>query len=167
MKEMYFAGGCFWGTEHYLKQIRGVVETEVGYANGRGENPTYEEVYTDTTGFVECVRVIYDPGQLSLERLVEIYFHSIDPLSVNQQGNDVGTRYRTGIYYTDESDRVAIESVYRMVESKIGANIAVELEPLNNFYSAEEYHQDYLDKNPAGYCHLPQFLFLYAHKANR
>ena len=166
MKEIYFAGGCFWGTEHYLKQIRGVVMTEVGYANGRGENPTYEQVYTDTTGFVECVKVVYDPELLTLERLVEIYFHSIDPLSVNQQGNDVGTRYRTGIYYTDESDRVVIEPVYRSVESKIGADIAVELEPLRNFYSAEEYHQDYLDKNPSGYCHLPAFLFLYAHKAN-
>jgi peptide methionine sulfoxide reductase msrA/msrB len=166
MKEIYLAGGCFWGTEHYLKQIRGVVSTEVGYANGRGENPTYEQVYTDTTGFVECVKVVYDPELLALEHLVEIYFHSIDPLSLNRQGNDEGTRYRTGIYYVDEGDRVAIESVYRAVESKVGAQLAVELEPLSNFYDAEEYHQDYLDKNPGGYCHLPSFLFLYAHKAN-
>ena len=166
MKEIYLAGGCFWGTEHYLKQIRGVVATVVGYANGRGENPSYEEVYTDATGFVECVKVVYDTEVVSLERLVEIYFHSIDPLSVNRQGNDVGTRYRTGIYYRDEADRVAIERVYRSVESKVGAELAVELEPLNNFYSAEEYHQDYLDKNPGGYCHLPLSLFLYAKKAN-
>ena len=160
------AGGCFWGTEHYLKQIRGVVSTEVGYANGRGENPTYEQVYTDTTGFVECVKVVYDPELLALEHLVEIYFHSIDPLSHNRQGNDEGTRYRTGIYYVDEGDRVTIESVYRTVESKVGAQLAVELEPLSNFYDAEEYHQDYLDKNPNGYCHLPSFLFLYAKEAN-
>jgi peptide methionine sulfoxide reductase msrA/msrB len=166
MKEIYLAGGCFWGTEHYLKQIRGVVATEVGYANGRGENPTYEQVYTDTTGFVECVKVVYDPELLELEHLVEIYFHSIDPLSLNRQGNDEGTRYRTGIYYVDEGDRVTIESVYRAVESKVGAQLAVELEPLSNFYDAEEYHQDYLDKNPNGYCHLPSFLFLYAKKAN-
>lgn len=166
MKEIYLAGGCFWGTEHYLKQIRGVVATVVGYANGRGENPSYEEVYTDATGFVECVKVVYDTEVVSLERLVEIYFHSIDPLSVNRQGNDVGTRYRTGIYYRDESDRVAIERVYRSVESKVGAELAVELEPLSNFYSAEEYHQDYLDKNLGGYCHLPSSLFLYAKKAN-
>ena len=139
MKEIYFAGGCFWGTEHYLKQIRGVVETEVGYANGRGESPTYEQVYTDATGFVECVRVVYDPEILPLERLVELYFHSIDPLSLNRQGNDVGTRYRTGIYYTDEDDRGAIQGVYSTVESRVGEDIVVELEPLSNFYSAEDY----------------------------
>ena len=97
MKEIYLAGGCFWGTEHYLKQIRGVVSTEVGYANGNGENPSYEEVYTDATGFVECVKVVYDPAILALGRVVELYFHSIDPLSLNKQGNDIGTRYRTGI----------------------------------------------------------------------
>ena len=167
MKEIYFAGGCFWGTEHYLKQIRGVVTTEVGYANGNGENPTYEEVYTDATGFVECVKVVYDPAILPLEKVVEFYFHSIDPLSLNQQGNDIGTRYRTGIYYVRESDRETIEKVYRTMESKVGAKLAVELEPLHNFYIAEEYHQDYLDKNPAGYCHLPYYLFEYARMANR
>ena len=167
MKEIYLAGGCFWGTEHYLKQIRGVVATEVGYANGRGENPSYEEVYTDTTGFVECVKVVYDSGLLPLEKVVELYFHSIDPLSLNKQGNDIGTRYRTGIYYTDESDREIIEEVYRAVESKVGGEIVVELEPLRNFYTAEEYHQAYLDKNPAGYCHLPYYLFEYARQANK
>ena len=166
MKEIYLAGGCFWGTEHYLKQIRGVVATEVGYANGRGENPTYEEVYTDTTGFVECVKVEYDPEILPLEKVVELYFHSIDPQSLNKQGNDIGTRYRTGIYYTDPSDREIIEEVYRAEECKVGGEIVVELEPLRNFYTAEEYHQDYLDKNPAGYCHLPYYLFEYARKAN-
>ena len=160
------AGGCFWGTEHYLKQIRGVVSTAVGYANGNGVNPTYEEVYTDTTGFVECVKVVYDPLVLSLDRVVELYFHSIDPLSLNEQGNDIGTRYRTGIYYTDEEDRATIERVYRAVEREVGEPIVVELEPLHNFYDAEEYHQDYLDKNPAGYCHLPYYLFEYARKAN-
>ena len=167
MKEIYLAGGCFWGTEHYLKQIRGVVTTEVGYANGNGENPSYEEVYRDTTGFVECVKVVYDPALIALEKIVELYFHSIDPLSLNQQGNDIGTRYRTGIYYTDDSDRDRIESIYRAVESKVGERLAVELEPLRNFYNAEEYHQDYLDKNPAGYCHLPAYLFEYARKANK
>ena len=161
------AGGCFWGTEHYLKQIHGVVATEVGYANGNGVNPSYEEVYTDTTGFVECVKVVYDPTILALEKIVELYFHSIDPLSLNKQGNDIGTRYRTGIYYTEECDRAVIESVYNAVAKRLGEELVVELEPLHNFYSAEEYHQDYLDKNPAGYCHLPAFLFEYAKKANR
>ena len=167
MKEIYLAGGCFWGTEHYLKQIHGVVATEVGYANGNGENPSYEEVYTDTTGFVECVKVVYDPTILALEKIVELYFRSIDPLSLNKQGNDIGTRYRTGIYYTEECDRAVIESVYNAVAKRLGEELLVELEPLHNFYSAEEYHQDYLDKNPAGYCHLPAFLFEYAKKANR
>lgn len=161
------AGGCFWGTEHYLKQIRGVITTDVGYANGTGENPSYEEVYTDTTGFVECVKVVYDPMVLSLKKIVELYFHSIDPLSLNQQGNDIGTRYRTGIYYTDSGDRATIESIYRDVECKVGERLAVEFEPLRNFYNAEEYHQDYLDKNPTGYCHLPAYLFEYASKANK
>lgn len=167
MKEIYLAGGCFWGTEHYLKQIHGVVATEVGYANGNGVNPSYEEVYTDTTGFVECVKVVYDPTILALEKIVELYFHSIDPLSLNKQGNDIGTRYRTGIYYTEECDRAVIESVYNAVAKRLGEELVVELEPLHNFYSAEEYHHDYLDKNPAGYCHLPAFLFEYAKKANR
>lgn len=167
MKEIYLAGGCFWGTEHYLKQIRGVVSTEVGYANGNGENPSYEEVYTDATGFVECVKVVYDPAILALEKIVELYFHSIDPLSLNKQGNDIGTRYRTGIYYTDAGDRAAIESVFNEMAKKVGAEMVVELEPLRNFYEAEEYHQDYLDKNPNGYCHLPLYLFEYAKKANQ
>ena len=167
MKEIYLAGGCFWGTEHYLKQIHGVVATEVGYANGNGVNPSYEEVYTDTTGFVECVKVVYDPTILALEKIVELYFRSIDPLSLNKQGNDIGTRSRTGIYYTEECDRAVIESVYNAVAKRLGEELVVELEPLHNFYSAEEYHQDYLDKNPAGYCHLPAFLFEYAKKANR
>lgn len=166
MKEVYFAGGCFWGTEHYIKQIRGVISTEVGYANGNTLNPTYEEVYTDTTGYAECVRVAFDEEILSLAKVVELYFHSVDPLSLNRQGNDIGTRYRTGIYYTDDNDRSIIEEIYRQVEQSVGTPIVVELEALRNFYSGEEYHQDYLDKNPGGYCHLSRALMEYARKAN-
>ena len=167
MKEIYFAGGCFWGTEHYFKQIDGVISTEVGYANGDTEYPTYEEVYTDTTGYAECVKVVYDPSVIALEYLVELFFRSIDPLSLNRQGNDCGTRYRTGVYYTDNEDVVKIKSIFDVVEQSIGESLVVELEPLKNFYQAEEYHQDYLDKNPAGYCHLPAYLFEYARKANK
>lgn len=167
MKEIYFAGGCFWGTEHYIKQIRGVISTEVGYANGNTLNPTYEEVYTDTTGYAECVKVVFDEEILSLAKVVELYFHSVDPLSLNRQGNDIGTRYRTGIYYTDDNDRSIIEEIYRQVEQSVGTPIVVELEALRNFYSGEEYHQDYLDKNPGGYCHLSRALMEYARKANR
>lgn len=167
MKEIYFAGGCFWGTEHYFKQINGVISTEVGYANGNTDNPKYEEVYTDTTGYAECVKVVYDPCVITLEYLVELFFRSIDPLSLNRQGNDYGTRYRTGVYYTDSDDIKEIESVFKSVESAVGESLAVELEPLRNFYPAEEYHQAYLDKNPNGYCHIPVELMMMARMANK
>ena len=167
MKEIYFAGGCFWGTEHYFKQINGVISTEVGYANGNTDNPKYEEVYTDTTGYAECVKVVYDPCVITLEYLVELFFRSIDPLSLNRQGNDCGTRYRTGVYYTDSDDIKEIESVFKSVESAVGEPLAVELEPLRNFYPAEEYHQAYLDKNPNGYCHIPVELMMMARMANK
>ena len=165
MREIYLAGGCFWGTQHYLKQIRGVVATETGYANGRLEHPTYEQVYTDTTGFAETVRVVYDPGQLSLRFLVELYFRSIDPLSLNRLGGDCGTRYRTGIYYTDPADEPLLRELCERVAAAAGQPLAVELEPLRNFWPAEAYHQDYLDKNPDGYCHIPLALMQAAREA--
>lgn len=167
MKEIYFAGGCFWGTQHFFKQIRGVVGAISGYANGNTPDPTYKEVYTDQTGYAETVRVEYDPQLIKLERLVELYFRTIDPLSVNRQAEDVGTRYRTGIYYTAEEDLPTIQKEYLKVEAQYGEKLAVELEPLRNFYPAEEYHQDYLDKNTAGYCHIPLALMEFARKANR
>lgn len=166
-KEIYLAGGCFWGTEHYFKQIRGVISTETGYANGNTPNPTYEEVYTDTTGFAECVKICYDSDIVELRLLLEMYFRSIDPTSLNRQGNDVGTRYRTGIYYTTTDDLATIEEVYNDIKRIIGEELMVELEPLKSFYPAEEYHQDYLDKNPAGYCHIPFELMIMAREANK
>ena len=166
-KEIYLAGGCFWGTEHYFKQIRGVISTEAGYANGNTLNPTYEEVYTDTTGFAECVKICYDSDIVELRLLLEMYFRSIDPTSLNRQGNDVGTRYRTGIYYTTTDDLATIEEVYNDIQRIIGEELMVELEPLRSFYPAEEYHQDYLDKNPAGYCHIPFELMIMAREANK
>ena len=166
MSEIYFAGGCFWGTQHYLKQINGVIRTEAGYANGNLPNPTYEQVYTDTTGYAETVRVQFDPTVLSLEYLVEIYFLSIDPTLLNRQGGDIGTRYRTGIYYCQPEQQPIIEAVCRRVAEKLDTPIVVEVEPLRNFYPAEEYHQDYLDKHPDGYCHIPHELMAIARKAN-
>lgn len=166
MKEIYFAGGCFWGTEHYFKQLRGVVDTKVGYANGNTDNPTYREVCTDKTGFAETVRVVYDPDVITLEFLTEMYFRAIDPTSVDQQGPDIGSQYRTGIYYKDDADKAEIRKVYDSMRQKLGSRMAVEFLPLKNFYYAEEYHQDYLDKNPAGYCHLPSSLFRMAKEAN-
>ncbi len=167
MSEIFFAGGCFWGTQHYFKQIRGVVATVAGYANGTTPHPTYEEVYSDLTGYAECVRVEYDPTEISLRRLVELYFSTIDPTLLNRQGNDIGTRYRTGIYYTCEEDRATIAEAYLAEQAKHDSELATEVEPLVCFFAAEEYHQDYLDKNPAGYCHLPASLFEFAREANK
>ncbi len=166
-KEIYLAGGCFWGTEHYFKQIRGVVETEVGFANGHLDNPSYKQVKHGDTGFAETVRIEYDPSFVSLKLLLDLYFKSIDPLSLNKQGEDEGTQYRTGIYYVDPSDLTVIDKVYGAVEKALGQPLAVEKLPLQNFYTAEEYHQDYLDKNPGGYCHLPAALFEFARNANK
>lgn len=158
MKEIYLAGGCFWGTQQYIKQIEGVIETEVGYANGSTPSPTYEEVYTDQTGYAETVRIKYDEAKVGLDLILDLYFRSIDPTSLNRQGADCGTRYRTGIYYTTPHDLPIIEQVYRNVEAQYNTPLAVEIEPLHNFYAAEEYHQDYLEKNPQGYCHIPRAL---------
>ena len=164
-KDIFLAGGCFWGTEHYFKQIEGVVETEVGFANGHTANPSYEDVYTDTTGYAETVHVKYNPDVVSLEFLLQMFFKAIDPTSINKQGHDEGTRYRTGIYYTNDEDLTIIEKVFSAVQKEYREPLAVEKRPLQNFYSAEEYHQDYLDKNPSGYCHLPESLFEFARTA--
>ena len=164
-KEIYFAGGCFWGTEHFFKQIEGVLETEVGFANGHTENPTYKEVYTDQTGFAETVYVKYDSDVVSLEFLLNMFFKAIDPTSLNKQGEDEGTRYRTGVYYTNDDDLAVIEKVFAQEQQNYQQPLAVEKLPLQNYYSAEEYHQDYLDKNPTGYCHLPVALFEFARQA--
>jgi len=166
-KEIYLAGGCFWGTEHYFKQIDGVVATSVGYANGIIANPTYEQVCTDKTQFAETVRITYDPSVIDLEFLLEMYFKAIDPVSINQQGHDKGTQYRTGIYYIDEDDLSVIKTVYAREQARYSEPLAVEVKPLENYYDAEDYHQDYLDKNPDGYCHLPTELFEFARKARR
>ncbi|MBP5559243.1 MAG: peptide-methionine (S)-S-oxide reductase MsrA [Bacteroidales bacterium] len=159
--EVYFAGGCFWGVEHFFKGVDGVLGTEPGYANGSIANPTYEQVYTDTTGFAETVRVQYDPSRVSLARLVRLFFTVIDPLSLNRQGHDEGTRYRTGVYYSAVEDLPVIEAEFALLRERIGAEPVVELEPLRCFYGAEERHKDYLDKNAGGYCHLPLKVFRY------
>ncbi len=165
IKEIYLAGGCFWGTEHYFKQIEGVLDTSVGYANGITNNPTYKEVCTDKTKFAETVRVVYDAEKIDLHFLLDMYFKAIDPVSVNQQGHDKGTQYRTGIYYTNEEDLQVIKESYAKEQAQYTEPLAVEVTPLVNFYNAEEYHQDYLNKNPEGYCHLPLELFEFARKA--
>ena len=158
MNTIYLAGGCFWGVQKFIDQFDGVTETEVGYANGPDRAPSYQEV-CKSSGHAETVRIAYDPKKISLTQLLEYYFLVIDPLSVNRQGGDRGIQYRTGIYYTDAHDLPEIEGVYRAEEKKAGAKLAVELLPLNNFFSAEEYHQKYLDRNPGGYCHISADFF--------
>ena len=158
MQTIYLAGGCFWGVQKYFDQFDGVLATEVGYANGPEEAPSYRDV-CNSSGHAETVKIEYDPEVISLTDLLGYYFMVVDPLSVNKQGNDRGIQYRTGIYYTDESQLPEIKTVYREQEEKAGAKLAVEMEPLKNFYTAEEYHQKYLDKNPGGYCHIPRKMF--------
>ena len=154
MSEIYLAGGCFWGTEKYLSSIRGVLSTQAGYANGKTENPTYEEVCYRNTGHAETVRVVYDSTIIPLEFLLKLYYESIDPVSVNRQGGDQGAQYRTGIYYVDDGDLQVIRRSLAQLQERYGKPVAIEAEPLRNFSPAEEYHQNYLDKHPEGYCHI-------------
>lgn len=165
-KEIYLAGGCFWGTEHFMKQIPGVLSTEVGYANSVVANPGYRQVCSGTTDAAEAVKVTYDAEKVSLPFLLDLYFKTIDPTSVNRQGNDRGTQYRTGIYYTDAADRQAIERALAGLQRRYDRPLAIEVMPLKNFYDAEQYHQDYLDKNPGGYCHIDPALFRMARNAH-
>ena len=159
-------GHCFICDAAYFKktiqsffdQFDGVVSTEVGYANGPDEAPTYQDV-CKSSGHAETVRIVYDETRISLAELLNYYFMVIDPFSVNRQGNDTGIQYRTGIYYTDEDQYSEAKAVYKAEEEKAGEKLAVELKPLQNYFTAEEYHQKYLVKNPGGYCHIPKTMF--------
>ena len=153
-KVIYLAGGCFWGTEKYLSLVNGVIATEVGYANGRTENPTYEDVCRGNTGYAETVKVLYNPEEISLENLLELFYKVIDPVAVNRQGNDIGTQYRTGVYFVDKEDEIIVKKSLDILQEQYSQPLAVEVLELENYYLAEEYHQKYLDKNPAGYCHI-------------
>lgn len=155
-KMIVLAGGCFWGVEKAFKALDGVVETTVGYANGFTDNPTYEEVCRNETGYKEAVKVVYQPNVVSLSTVIRAFFLCIDPRQRNRQGNDIGSQYQAGIYYVDEKDLDDIKPVYTNERMKYD-RFFVELEPLKNFYTAEEYHQDYLDKHPFGYCHITSY----------
>ncbi|KXO16017.1 methionine-R-sulfoxide reductase [Clostridiales bacterium KA00134] len=149
---IYLAGGCFWGIEGYFKKIPGVIDTTVGYANGKTKDTDYKKI--SETDHSETVKVNYDRDRVSLQELLEHYFRIIDPTSINKQGNDRGRQYRTGIYYTDRNDKLVIDEIIRQKQDEYDGKIVVEVEPLNNFVRGEDYHQDYLDKNPGGYCHI-------------
>jgi peptide methionine sulfoxide reductase msrA/msrB len=151
---IYLAGGCFWGVEKYLSLIPGVISTRVGYANSSEPNPDYEQVCTGATGAAETVEVLYDRTRLALEDLLLLFFEIIDPTSLNRQGNDRGTQYRSGIYYTNPADRFVIQTALEQLQEHYTARLVVENGRLENFFPAEEHHQAYLDTHPDGYCHI-------------
>ncbi|OJU15749.1 MAG: peptide methionine sulfoxide reductase [Clostridiales bacterium 43-6] len=152
MCDIYLAGGCFWGTQAYFARIYGVYQTSVGYANGETEQTSYREI--DKTGHSETVQVIYDKDRVTLSHILDCFFRVIDPTAVNRQGNDIGRQYRTGIYYRDSGDAVIIREAIAREHGKYTAPIVTEVEQLRHFVRAEDYHQDYLEKNPGGYCHV-------------
>ena len=174
MREIYLAGGCFWGLQEVFSRLPGVISTEVGYANSRQAAPSYEDVCTDETGAAETVKVTYDPQKIALTDILHVFFAVIDPYSKNRQGNDIGSQYRTGVYYTDPADEPMLEQYFNRLRqrgqegatsvSEImsheeqaalgGKKMQTELLPLENFYTAEEEHQNYLKKHPQGYCHI-------------
>jgi peptide methionine sulfoxide reductase msrA/msrB len=152
--EIYLAGGCFWGVEAYMARIDGIVDAVSGYANGDTQNPTYEDVSHRNSGHAETVQVRYDTGEISLDEVLIYFFRIIDPTSLNRQGPDVGTQYRTGIYYLDPADRAVIDHRIEEIQKEYEQPVVIEVEPLDQFFAAEDYHQDYLEKNPTGYCHI-------------
>lgn len=154
MREIIFAGGCFWGVEEYMRRLKGVTETKVGYANGETANPTYGDVKLGYTGHAEACYVKYDEKIIALEELLKRFWRIIDPTILNRQGPDEGTQYRTGIYYISQEDLAIIQKSLEEEQKNHNEPIVTEVEPLKYFYDAEEYHQKYLKKNPGGYCHI-------------
>lgn len=153
-KRIVIAGGCFWGVEAYYKRLKGVNKTSVGYVNGNIKNPTYEDLKKHIATHAEACEIFYDPNIISLDTLLTHMFRFIDPFSLNKQGGDIGIQYRTGIYYQDEEDLQVIKDFMKKMEAKFNRKLAVEVEKEAGYYFAEDYHQDYLTKNPHGYCHV-------------
>ena len=150
-KTIYIAGGCFWGVEAYYKKLKGIISTKVGYANGITTNPTYEEVKSQKTLHSECVEIHYDSETISLTKILEHFLRFVDPYSIDKQGHDIGHQYRSGVYFTNSSDEKIIKDYFN---KSLKLNYQIEIKKLDNFFDAEEYHQDYLTKNPNGYCHV-------------
>ena len=159
MKKIYLAGGCFWGVEHYLSLVNGVKETTVGYANSDIDSPSYEDLKQHRSSASETVEVIYDEKIIALSEILDLFFMIIDPTLIDRQGHDIGHQYRTGIYYVDEQDLDIIRKALEKLSTKYERPVVTELLPLANFTIAEEYHQDYLIKNPDGYCHVDRRMF--------
>lgn len=153
IREIYLAGGCFWGVEAFMQRVNGVIDAQSGYANGNTENPSYQEVCAGS-GHAEVVKVTYDADKISLATILDYYFKVIDPVSINQQGADKGIQYRTGVYYVNPEDKAVVTEALANLQKQFAQPLAVENEPLVQYFPAEEYHQDYLVKNPTGYCHI-------------
>jgi peptide-methionine (S)-S-oxide reductase len=155
LQTIVLGGGCFWCTESVYKEVRGVTDVESGYSNGETERPSYEQVCTGRTGHNEVVKLTYDPAQVSTRQLLEIFFVVHDPTQMNRQGNDVGTQYRSGIYYTNAEQKQVAEDMLRQIgqDKLFGRPVVTEVLPMTNYWPAEEYHQDFFEKNPTqGYC---------------
>lgn len=165
-KTVYLGMGCFWGSQKYFDLVRGVISTEVGYANGTTDETDYKTVCSGVTDHAEVVKVTYDADVLSLGDVLALFFEAIDPTAVDRQGNDVGRQYRTGVYYTDAADLPVIEAAIEAQRQKYGA-VATEALPLKNYCKAEDYHQKYLDKTPFGYCHIGRREFDFAKNYKR
>ncbi|GAB1671035.1 peptide-methionine (S)-S-oxide reductase MsrA [Mannheimia haemolytica] len=153
IREIYLAGGCFWGVESFMQRIKGVIKAQSGYANGNTDNPSYQEVCAGS-GHAEVVKVTYDANQISLAKLLDYFFKVIDPVSINKQGGDIGIQYRTGIYYTDPQDEPVVTAALAQLQTQFDQPLAVENQMLEQYFPAEEYHQEYLVKNPNSYCHI-------------
>ena len=153
-KTIFLAGGCFWGVEAYFRQLKGIIDTGVGYAQGHVEAPSYEQGCTGKTGHTETVMLIYNPLAISLEEILDHYFRIINPFTLNKQGNDIGSQYRSGIYYDDDNNLELIIEFVKKLQKQYDKKIVVEIEALQSFWRAEEYHQRYLENNPNAYCHI-------------
>jgi len=149
-----FASGCFWGTEYHLSKVDGVISTTVGYTGGTKENPTYKEVCTGNTGHAEATEVVYDPSKVSYEKITRLFFETHDPTQVNRQGPDIGTQYRSEVFYLDDEQKEIAEKLIGILEDK-GLEVVTEVTKASNFWNAEDYHQDYYDnKGSTPYCHI-------------
>ncbi|MBV9070556.1 MAG: peptide-methionine (S)-S-oxide reductase MsrA [Acidobacteria bacterium] len=148
------AGGCFWGVEELVRKLPGVVDTTVGYAGGTLDKPRYEDVKSGRTGHAESLQIVFDPSKISYDEILDFFFRLHDPTTANRQGNDIGTQYRSAIFYHDESQRDAAQRAITRAQPKWPRPIVTEIVPFTNFYEAEDYHQDYLQRYPNGYtCH--------------
>jgi len=154
VKKIWLAGGCFWGIEAYFQQLKGVLETRVGYGQGNSADPTYHQVCLGTTGYTEVCELTYDEVVMPLGKVLEHFFRIINPTTLNRQGPDQGTQYRSGIYYGDEAEREIIVQLIQNLQVYYADKIVVEVGPVMDFYLAEEYHQKYLQRTSGGYCHV-------------